>query len=54
LQVHHVVYEHLIDNIDWLYSCADTAEQLVISGGVFAIENGRRPEEAMPTDRLGR
>ena len=38
LQGHHVGYEHLLDNIDRLYRCADTGEKLVIGGGVFALK----------------
>ena len=42
LQGHNIGYEHLIDNIDRLYRCADTREKLVIGGGVFALkEQGR-------------
>ena len=42
LQGHYVGYEHLIDNIDRLYRCADTREKLVIGGGIFALnERGR-------------
>ena len=42
LQGHYVGYEHLIDNIDRLYRCADTGEKLVIGGGIFALkERGR-------------
>jgi hypothetical protein len=34
--------EHLIDNIDRLYRCADMREKLVIGGGIFALnERGR-------------
>ena len=38
-QGHHIFYEHLIDNIDWLYGCIHAAVKLVIGGGVFSFEN---------------
>src|SRR4029077_2043758 len=46
LQGHHVGHQHFVDNIDRFYCCADTAEKLIISGGVFTFENRQRPEEA--------
>ena len=44
-------YEHLVNHIDGLYRCADTAEKLIIGGGIFSFQNWWRPEETMLADR---
>ena len=38
LQGDYIGYEHLVDNIDRLYRCADPREKLVIGGGVFTLK----------------
>jgi len=43
--VHYIGYVHLIDNIDWLYRYADVGENLVIDGGVFALQERRRTKQ---------
>jgi hypothetical protein len=50
-QGHHVGHEDLINNIGWLYRCADTAEKLIVGSCIFSFENRWRPEEAMVADR---
>jgi hypothetical protein len=39
LRPHHVGYKHFLDNIGRLYRGADTAEKLLISGGVFTLKD---------------
>jgi hypothetical protein len=44
LQGRYVGYENFVDDIDRLYRRADTTEKLVISFGILALKEQRRPK----------